>query len=79
MANTVLRVFERFKARMERRTGKLIKNIRTDDGAEFKKEFLKYVEDQGIIKNKRDYLIVTIILGRLNEPIELLCRLSEQC
>ena len=74
MANTVLRVFERFKARMERRTGKLIKNIRTDDGAEFKKEFLKYVED-----HKRDYFIVTIILGRLNEPIELLCRLHEQC
>jgi hypothetical protein len=42
-ANTVLQVFERFKARVERRTGKLIKNIRTDDGAEFKKEFLQYV------------------------------------
>jgi hypothetical protein len=51
-ANTVLQVFKRFKARMERRTGKLIKNIRTDDGAEFKKGFLKYVEDQGIVKQK---------------------------
>lgn len=51
-ANTVLHVFKRFKARMERRTGKKIKNIRTDDGSEFKKEFLGFVEEHGIVKQK---------------------------
>ena len=53
-AKTALAAFVRFQARMEPCTGKKIKNIRTDQGTEYMGEFLSYIEEQGIIKQKGD-------------------------
>ena len=52
MASTVTEVFKRFQRRMERRTDKKIKIVRTDGGTEFAGEFLSYLEEQGIVKQK---------------------------
>ena len=49
-ATTILKAFKRFKSRMERITNKTMKNIRTDQGTEYKGEFLKYLENNGIVK-----------------------------
>ena len=51
-ASTILECFKRFQARMERRTGKKILNIRTDMGTEYMGEFLDYIEQEGIVKQK---------------------------
>jgi hypothetical protein len=51
-SSTMCDIFRRYQARMERRTGKSIKYVRTDSGTEFDGDFLKYVESQGIIKQK---------------------------
>jgi hypothetical protein len=51
-ALTALAAFRRFQARMERRLDKKIKNLRTDMGTEYMGEFLDYIEEQGIIKQK---------------------------
>jgi len=51
-AETVLEVFKRFQARMERRTGKKIQYVATDGGTEYQKEFLSYLEQCGITKMK---------------------------
>ena len=49
-ASTILNYFIQFKSRMENITGKNIKNIRTDQGTEYKGEFLEYLTQNGIIK-----------------------------
>ena len=49
-ASTILHYFKQFKSRMENITGKNIKNIRTDQGTEYKGEFLEYLTENGIIK-----------------------------
>ena len=49
-ASTILNYFKQFKSRMENITGKNIKNIRTDQGTEYKGEFLEYLTENGIIK-----------------------------
>ena len=49
-ATTILDAFKRFKSRMETITNKTVKNIRTDQGTEYKGEFLKYLENNGIVK-----------------------------
>ena len=49
-ATTILEAFKRFKSRMETITNKTVKNIRTDQGTEYKGEFLKYLENNGIVK-----------------------------
>ena len=49
-ATTILEAFKRFKSRMERITNKTVKNIRTDQGTEYKGAFLKYLETNGIVK-----------------------------
>ena len=40
-ATTILDAFKRFKSRMETITNKTVKNIRTDQGTEYKGEFLQ--------------------------------------
>ena len=49
-ASTILNYFKQFRSRMENITGKNIKNIRTDQGTEYKGEFLEYLTENGIIK-----------------------------
>jgi hypothetical protein len=51
-AKTILQVFKRFQSRMERRTGFLIKNVRCDQGTEYMGEFLAFLEEKGIVKQK---------------------------
>ena len=51
-ASTILPAFRRFQKRLERRTGYLVKNIRCDQGTEYMGEFLKFLEDEGIVKQK---------------------------
>ena len=49
-ASAALAAFVRFKNRLEKQTGKTIKRIRTDQGTEFKKEFLDFISSEGIVK-----------------------------
>ena len=49
-ASTILNYFKQFKSRMENITEKNIKNIRTDQGTEYKGELLEYLTENGIIK-----------------------------
>ena len=49
-AKEMKETFKRYKARMERRTGKLIKTVLVDGGGEFDKEFIAYTEECGIVK-----------------------------
>jgi hypothetical protein len=51
-ALTMAKIFKRYQARMERRTGKKIKFVRTDSGTEFAGEFLNHLESEGIIKQR---------------------------
>ena len=51
-AKTALDAFISFKTRLELRTGKKIKIVRTDQGTEFNGDFAKYLESNGIIKQK---------------------------
>jgi len=51
-ANTTLDHFLKFQARIERQTGKKIKRVRTDGGAEYMKEFLAHLAAEGLIKEK---------------------------
>ena len=48
--STILEKFKPFKSRLERRTGKLIKNVATDDGNEYRGAFITYLEQEGIVK-----------------------------
>ena len=41
-ACTALAAFIRFKSRLELRTGKKIKSVKTDQGAEYMGSFMKY-------------------------------------
>jgi hypothetical protein len=51
-AKTALDAFERYKTRLELRTGKRIKTVRTDQGTEFNGDFSKYLVSNGITKQK---------------------------
>ena len=51
-AASCLGPFKRFQARLERRTGRLIKNLRTDGGPEYMGVFLDHLESTGIVKQK---------------------------
>jgi len=51
-AQEMAEVFKRYKARMERRTGKQIKTVLVDGGGEFDKEFVALLEEHGITKCK---------------------------
>ena len=51
-ANTVLDHFITYQTRLERQTGKKIKRIKTDGGVEYLKEFLIYLANHGLIKEK---------------------------
>ena len=51
-ANTILDHFLKYKARVEKQTGREIKRVRTDQGTEFMGEFLSYLEISGIVKEK---------------------------
>ena len=49
----VLNVFKQFKVMVEKRTGKSIKCLRTDNGGEFTSvEFEQYCKDEGIVRHK---------------------------
>eukprot|EP00253_Pinus_taeda_P021000 PITA_21000 len=49
----VLNVFKQFKVMVEKRTGKSIKYLRTDNGGEFTSgEFEQYCKDEGIVRHK---------------------------
>ena len=45
-------VFTRYQSRLERRTGMKIKSVLVGGGTEFDKEFIAYLEGQGITKLK---------------------------
>jgi hypothetical protein len=51
-AKSILNAFKRFQSRLERRTGSLIKNVRCDQGTEYMGEFLEFLENNGIVKQK---------------------------
>ena len=51
-AASALAAFKRYVSRVERRTGCLIKNLRTDGGTEFKASFTSFLTDKGIILQK---------------------------
>ena len=49
----VLNVFKQFKVMVEKRIGKSIKCLRTDNGGEFTSvEFEQYCKDEGIVRHK---------------------------
>ncbi len=49
-ANTVLDHFLKYKVRLEKQTGKLVKRVRTDGGVEYMKEFMAHLSAEGLIK-----------------------------
>ena len=74
-ASTILNYFIQFKSRMENITGKNIKNIRTDQGTEYKGEFLEYLTENGIIKQtgiayEHTFRVERIVSVRIDNFIE---------
>ena len=68
-AVTVLDHFIKFKARIEKQTGKAIKRVCTDQGTEFMGQFLSYLDLSGIIKEKV-LPTLTIIQEKSRDPIK---------
>ena len=51
-ASSALDAFRRFQSRLERRCGRLIQHIATDQGTEFMGEFIEHLSRSGITKRK---------------------------
>jgi hypothetical protein len=77
-AATALAAFQRFKSRLERRTGKLINVLRTDQGTEFDGNFRKYLIDCGIVRQKGFNYYHTHPV-KLKELIKPFCNMVAPC
>ena len=56
----VFNIFKQFKAKVEKRTGKSIKCLKTNNGGEFTSmEFEQYCKDVGIVDTKLLFLLLS--------------------
>ena len=59
----VFNTFKQFRVMVEKRTGRTIKCLRTDNGGEITSlEFEKYCKDEGIVRHKKMYTLLSKIV-----------------